>query len=54
MKNRKTVRFAENLEESFQSSTHVIKDIDTETNNSETSDDKSYDWDISIDFEELI
>ena len=54
MKNRKTVRFAENLEESFQSSTHVIKDIDIETNNDEINDEKNYDWDISIDFEELI
>ena len=50
MKNRKTVRFAENLEESVQPSTHIIKDVDIETNN----DEKSYDWDISIDFEELI
>lgn len=54
MKRRKTVRFAENLEENFHAVAPVIKDNDRETNDQEITDEKKYDWDISIDFEELI
>ena len=49
VKNRKTVRFSENLEQNFVLQESVVDEI---VNN--PVDENKYDWDISIDFEELI
>ena len=54
IKKRKTVRFSENLEEKY-----IIHDDNNADNNKVNNSDngkteKNYDWDISIDFEELV
>jgi organic radical activating enzyme len=49
IKNRKTVRFSENLEQSF-----IIQESAVNENINKSVEEKDYDWDISIDFEELI
>jgi RNase H-fold protein (predicted Holliday junction resolvase) len=49
IKNRKTVRFSENLEQNF-----VLQESVVDENINKSVEEKDYDWDISIDFEELI
>ena len=58
IKKRKTVRFAETLEEKYIICDHDNTNSNSNSNNiTDVKDDnseKKYDWDISIDFEELI
>ena len=49
IKNRKTVRFSENLEQRF-----IIQEPSVNEIVNNPVEEKKYDWDITIDFEELI